>query len=60
VSGRNRNDLNWFYVLAGFRLGVILEQTYVGALTGKVPNEVGERSRTYATTLFTAAHNRCR
>ena len=60
VSGRNRNDLNWFYVLAGFRLGVILEQTYVGALTGKVPNEVGERFRTHATTLFTAAHNRCR
>lgn len=57
---RDLGDLNWFYVLAGFRLGVILEETYVRALTGKVPPEVGKRFRAYATNLFTTAHDRCR
>jgi aminoglycoside phosphotransferase (APT) family kinase protein len=59
ISGRDLGDLNWFYVLAGFRLGVVLEETYVRALAGKVPPEVGERFRMFATNLFIAAHDRC-
>jgi aminoglycoside phosphotransferase (APT) family kinase protein len=59
ISGRELGDLNWFYVLAGFRLGVVLEETYVRALAGKAPPELGERFRTFSTNLFTAADNRC-
>jgi aminoglycoside phosphotransferase (APT) family kinase protein len=59
ISGRDLGDLNWFYVLAGFRLGVVLEETYVRALGGKVPPELGERFRMFATNLFIAAHDRC-
>ena len=58
-SDRDLEDLNWFCVLAGLRLGVILEETYVRALTGKAPRELGERMRTYATNLFNAASDRC-
>jgi aminoglycoside phosphotransferase (APT) family kinase protein len=59
ISGRDLGDLNWFYVLAGFRLGVVLEETHVRALAGKVPPELGERFRMFATNLFIAAHDRC-
>ena len=58
-SDRDLEDLEWFCVLAGLRLGVILEETYVRALTGKVPLELGERFRTYALNLFTAASDLC-
>ena len=58
-SDRDLEDLEWFYVLAGLRLGVILEETYVRALTGKVPLDLGERFRKYALNLFTAARDLC-
>jgi aminoglycoside phosphotransferase (APT) family kinase protein len=59
ISGRDLGDLDWFYVLAGFRLGVVLEETYVRALSGKVARELGERFRVFTTNLFIAAHDRC-
>jgi aminoglycoside phosphotransferase (APT) family kinase protein len=39
------DDMRWFRVLAGYRLGILLEGTYARARAGLVPQDVGEHLR---------------
>ena len=36
VSGRSVDDMPWFFVLACYKLGILLEGTYARALAGQV------------------------
>lgn len=56
---RDLDDLDWFRVLAGFRYGAILEGTYARALAGKAPRELGEKFRSFSTSLFASAYQLC-
>jgi aminoglycoside phosphotransferase (APT) family kinase protein len=42
-STRDLSAIDWYIVLACFKLGIILEGTYARACEGKAPSEVGER-----------------
>jgi aminoglycoside phosphotransferase (APT) family kinase protein len=52
VSGRSVDAVPWFFVLACYKLGIILEGTYARALSGQAPMEMGEMLHEYATWLF--------
>jgi len=52
VSGRSVDAMPWFFVLACYKLGIILEGTYARALSGQAPMEMGEMLHAYATWLF--------
>lgn len=55
-SDRDLSALDWYAVLACFKLGIILEGTYARSCAGDAPREVGERLRRYANGLFDRAH----
>jgi hypothetical protein len=42
----------WFFVLACYKLGILLEGTYARALSGQAPLEMGEMLHAYATWLL--------
>jgi aminoglycoside phosphotransferase (APT) family kinase protein len=48
-SSRDLSSIGWYAVLACFKLGIVLEGTYVRAFAGLAPREVGDRL--HATTL---------
>ena len=52
---RNMDSIAWYGVLACFKLGVILEGTYVRACAGQAPKEIGERLHENTIGLFTRA-----
>ncbi len=52
VSGRSIDDMPWFFVLACYKLGILLEGTYARALAGQAPMEMGNMLHSYATWLF--------
>ena len=54
-SERNLDALDWYTVLASFKLGIILEGTYARSCDGKAPRKVGERLHRYADSLFVRA-----
>jgi aminoglycoside phosphotransferase (APT) family kinase protein len=56
MSGRDVSDIDWFYVLACYRLGIILEGSYARYLAGQATEEVGERLGNIARALFEQAH----
>lgn len=43
VSGRDVSEIDWYTAMAGFKLGIVLEGTWVRSLIGEAPREVGER-----------------
>lgn len=55
-SDRDLSALDWYTVLACFKLGIILEGTYARSCAGKAPRAVGERLRRYGNGLFDRAH----
>ena len=57
-TGRDLTDLNWFVVLACFKLGIILEGTNARASAGKAPRETGDRLHSHAVDLFQRALRR--
>jgi aminoglycoside phosphotransferase (APT) family kinase protein len=52
VSGRSVDAMPWYFVLACYKLGILLEGTYARALSGQAPMEMGEMLHAYATWLF--------
>lgn len=58
VSGRNLDALDWYVVLACFKLGIILEGTHARACAGKAPKETGDRLHAHAIHLFERALRR--
>jgi aminoglycoside phosphotransferase (APT) family kinase protein len=55
-SGRDVSDVDWFLVLACYRLGIILEGSWARYLAGQATEEVGERLGRIARELFGQAH----
>ena len=51
-STRNLDAIEWYGVLACFKLGVILEGTYARAKAGKAPMDVGEHLHALTINLF--------
>jgi len=54
-SNRNLDAIDWYAVLACFKLGTILESTYARAQGGKAPMEVGQRLHNSTIQLFNKA-----
>jgi aminoglycoside phosphotransferase (APT) family kinase protein len=52
VSGRPIDDMPWYFVLACYKLGILLEGTHARALAGQAPIEIGEVLHRYATWLL--------
>jgi aminoglycoside phosphotransferase (APT) family kinase protein len=42
-SARDLSAIDWYHVLACYKLGILLEGTYARACAGKAPADVGER-----------------
>lgn len=55
-STRDLSALDWYTVLACFKLGIVLEGTYARSCAGRAPRAVGERLRRYANGLVDRAH----
>ncbi|MFC4374224.1 phosphotransferase family protein [Nocardia halotolerans] len=59
-SERSKRDLaavDWYTVLACFKLGIVLEGSYARALAGKAPMSVGERLHNTTLRLFDRAQS---
>jgi aminoglycoside phosphotransferase (APT) family kinase protein len=55
LTGRDMGDMPWYFALACYKLGCILEGTYARAMGGKAPMEMGARLHEYSTWLFVKA-----
>lgn len=55
ASGRDVGDVDWFHVLAAYRLGIILEGTHARAFAGKAPKEIGDLLHATTVGLFEGA-----
>ena len=58
VSGRDLSALDWYVVLACYKLGILLEGTHARACAGKAPKETGDRLHAHALALFERALRR--
>lgn len=56
LTGRDMSVMPWFFVLACYKLGCLLEGTYARACAGKAPKEMGDILHNYAIWLFELAH----
>ncbi len=54
-TGRPVDDVDWFHVLAAYRLGIILEGTHARAFAGKAPKEIGDLLHATTVGLFERA-----
>jgi len=52
LTGRPIDDMPWFFVLACYKLGILLEGSYARALAGQASMEMGATLHRYATWLF--------
>jgi aminoglycoside phosphotransferase (APT) family kinase protein len=55
-STRPVDDVDWYQVLACYRLGIILEGTHARAAAGQAPKEVGDLLHAHTVSLFEQAH----
>jgi aminoglycoside phosphotransferase (APT) family kinase protein len=55
-SGRPVDDVDWYQVLACYRLGIILEGTHARAAAGLAPEAVGAMLHAHTVSLFAQAH----
>lgn len=55
VSGRSVEHIDWYHVLAAYRLGIILEGTHARAFAGKAPKEIGDLLHATTVGLFERA-----
>jgi aminoglycoside phosphotransferase (APT) family kinase protein len=58
ISGRDLSALDWYVVLASFKLGIILEGTHARAFAGKAPKATGDLLHAITLALFQRAHAR--
>lgn len=58
ISGRDLAHLDWFVVLACYKLGIILEGSHARACAGKAPKAVGDRLHAHTLDLFDRALRR--
>lgn len=58
VSGRDVSEIDWYVVLACYKLGIILEGTHARACAGQAPLETGNRLHNQAVALFERALRR--
>lgn len=56
-SDRELNAIDWYQVLACFKLGIVLEGTYARAFAGKAPREIGDRLHLLTLRLFERARS---
>ncbi|KEQ52271.1 phosphotransferase family protein [Sphingobium chlorophenolicum] len=54
-SARNLSAVDWYHVLACYKLGILLEGTHARACAGKAPRETGDRLHDRAIHLFERA-----
>ncbi len=54
-SDRDLSAITWYTVLAGFKLGIILEGTHARAAAGKAPREMGDKLHAITVQLFAEA-----
>lgn len=57
-TGRDLAALDWFAVLACYKLGIILEGTHARACAGKAPKDTGDRLHAHTVHLFERALRR--
>jgi aminoglycoside phosphotransferase (APT) family kinase protein len=57
-SRRDLADIQWYAVLAGYKLGILLEGTYARACAGLAPTETGDRLHARAVNLLDRAQAR--
>ncbi|NMN94731.1 phosphotransferase family protein [Antrihabitans stalactiti] len=57
-SDRDLSNVNWYVVLACFKLGIVLEGTHARAFAGKAPKEVGDMLHAMTLALFDNASAR--
>jgi aminoglycoside phosphotransferase (APT) family kinase protein len=55
LTGRDMSDMPWYFGLACYKLGCILEGTYARAKAGQAPMAIGEQLHQYAIWLFAKA-----
>jgi len=55
-SDRPVDDVDWYQVLACYRLGIILEGTHARAAAGLAPQAVGDMLHAHTVSLFAQAH----
>ena len=55
-STRDLSALDWYVVLACFKLGIILEGSHARALAGLAPKDIGDRLHVTTLRLFERAH----
>jgi aminoglycoside phosphotransferase (APT) family kinase protein len=55
-SDRDLSAIEWYVVLACFKLGIILEGSHARALAGLAPREIGDRLHLTTQRLFDRAH----
>jgi aminoglycoside phosphotransferase (APT) family kinase protein len=54
-TNRDLSDIDWYTVMACFKLGIILEGTHARAAAGKAPREIGDILHTATVRLFERA-----
>ncbi|MGI4815706.1 MAG: phosphotransferase family protein [Janthinobacterium lividum] len=54
-SGRDMSDIEWYAVLACFKLAIVLEGTYARACAGQVPKQLGDNLHAAAIRLLAKA-----
>lgn len=57
-TSRDMSHIEWYVILACYRLGIILEGTYARACAGKAPKQIGQLLHDTAVALFERAHAR--
>ena len=58
LTGRSAETFRWLFVLACWKLAIVMQATCARALVGQAPPEQGARFATYARRLFGMAHRR--
>jgi aminoglycoside phosphotransferase (APT) family kinase protein len=53
---RDLSNINWYTVMACFKLGIILEGSHARAAAGLAPKEIGDHLHTATVRLFERAH----
>jgi aminoglycoside phosphotransferase (APT) family kinase protein len=56
-TDRDLSQIDWYAVLACFKLGIILEGTHARAAAGKAPREIGDVLHTATVRLFDRAQS---
>ena len=56
ISGRNMDEMPWFFALACYKLACLLEGTYARSKQGQVPEHIGQHVHAYALWLMEKAH----